>query len=98
MAISLGIGTALIGLKKRKPVLLGFGGLLLSIKPINVVMFGLFLLKSIWDWSLREKIFVSLPVLFAFIFSFPIFGFNWPLRYITALEKNSPQVFLANIH
>jgi hypothetical protein len=92
--IVLGLALGYVGIKGKKPLLVGVGLWLLSIKPLYVL---LPILTTIWlirTWSRRDKIVLSAPLGITIIASFPLFGFNWPLRYIQFISTNPPLIYL----
>jgi hypothetical protein len=89
-----GIGLGWLGARRKNPLLLSIGLWLLSIKPINTVLMIPVLMKAVWDWSSRDKLLTVSPLAVTLVLSFPIFGFNWPIRYIHAISENPPLTYL----
>lgn len=90
--LALGIGLSWFGAKSKKPLTLGCGFLMLSVKPMNVVLPALVVAKVAWNWSNKDKLLALAPLSLTFLFSFPIFGYNWPMRYIKNLGKIPPLI------
>jgi hypothetical protein len=76
----LGLALAFQAATRHKPWHLSAALLLISVKPINVLLPLLAVLWQIRQWAPRDLIKVfSLPLL-ALASSFPLFGWNWPAR------------------
>jgi hypothetical protein len=90
----LGIGLGWLGVMRKSPLLLSIGLWLLSMKPINIILTIPVFVKAIWHWSSRDKLLTVCPLAVTFVLSFFIFGFNWPIRYISAISKNPPLTYL----
>ncbi len=90
----LGLGLGWIGVERRRPLLLGLGLWLLSIKPLNVILIVIVMLWATKDWSRREKLVLVSPLGLTLLFSFPVFGFNWPVRYVQFTTDHRPLVYL----
>lgn len=88
----LGIGLGWFGVERKNPILLGIGLWLLSIKPLNVVLPTLVFMKAIWHWPRSDKLKTLAPLTATFLISFPIFGFDWPSRYIKAFQEKPPMI------
>jgi hypothetical protein len=70
------------------------GFLLLCIKPVNVVLALLVILWSMRDWDLRSKFISLAPLALTTLATFPIFGWDWPLRYLRYLPGKEPITYL----
>jgi hypothetical protein len=92
--LALGIGITWLAIKNEKALLTGIGLWLLSIKPINVILAALVFVKAIWQWSNRDKFLAIIPLFITSLISFPVFGFDWPYRYINALRNSPPLTYL----
>jgi hypothetical protein len=92
--LTLAIGLGWLAIQKRRPALLGASFWLLSIKPVNVILAGLAFLWMIRHWSRRELLIAILPLALTVLLSFPIFGFDWPLRYIENMNALPPYIYL----
>ena len=90
----LGLALGWWGLQERKPLALGAGLWLLSVKPVNVTLPALLLLWGIRKWGHKEKALVAMPLALTVLLSFVVFGLDWPLRYIESLRIAPPLVYL----
>jgi hypothetical protein len=86
----LGIGLGWLGVNRKRPLLVGISLWMLSIKPVNVILPALVFLKAFWDWPIKDKLKALAPLGVTLLLSFPLFGFNWPLRYLQALGDQPP--------
>ncbi len=88
--VLLGIGLGWYAIRQKRPVLLSLALLLISVKPFNVVLILLLFLFLIRKWKLAEWVKVaSLPIL-AIIISGIVIGFDWPVRWLTHMQKSPP--------
>ena len=92
--LALGIGLGWMGLQKKQPWLLAASLWLLSIKPVNVILAGLFLLWAVRDWKRRDILVAAVPTLTSIILSPFISGLDWPFRYYHWMQINPPMVYL----
>ena len=90
----LGLGLGWLGVSQRQPWLLGLGLWLLSIKPVNVVLPALVCLWATRRWSRQEKLVYLAPLGLTVLVSLPVFGFDWPGRYLYFMSDNQPLVYL----
>jgi len=90
--LCLGVGLGWWALQRRKPLTLGLALWILSIKPINVILPAVVLLWGVRKWSRREIALVVGPAIFTTLASFPIFGWDWPSRYVQAMRDFPPPV------
>jgi hypothetical protein len=68
--LAFGLGLGWLGAKKRSPLVAGEEILILSIKPINILLPLLVLLLYFRKWSIRERIIVFLPTILTLLTSF----------------------------
>ena len=92
--LSIGLALGWMGVTKRKPLLAGLGLWLLAIKPVNVLLVFLVLGCAMWKWSAKEKLLTAIPLGISILLSFPVFGFDWPVRYIHLMQANPPFDYL----
>ena len=85
-----GLGLSWMGVKWRRPLLLGFGLLLLSIKPPNVLLAIIVFIWATRDWSFGEKVKSIIPVGLAFLISLFVLGYDWPIRYFRYYQDTPP--------
>lgn len=90
----LGLGLGWLGIKRRQPWLLGAGFWLLSIKPVNVALPALVMLWAARNWSRQEKLACLALLGLTLLLSFPLFGLDWPLRYLQFMTYNQPFIYL----
>ncbi len=90
----LGLGLGWLGVVRRRPWLLGLGLWLLSIKPVNVFLPALVCLWATRRWRWPEKVVYLAPLGLTVLVSLPIFGFDWPVRYLRFVSDNQPLVYL----
>jgi hypothetical protein len=86
----LGLAFGWVGVRRRRPLLLGWGLWLLACKPINLIPAMLFLLWGARQWTRRQQILVLLPLALTLILSLPLLGWDWPLRYFAYAQFNPP--------
>ncbi len=92
--LALGLGLGWLGVRHRRAWLVGMGLWLLSVKPLNVLLAGLFFLRALWAWTPRERWTALAPVGLSLGGSFFCAGWDWPLRYLHALRAQPPYVAL----
>lgn len=80
--VGMGIGLAWIGIKRKNSSLLSIGLWLMSIKPINIILTIPVFVRAVWHWSWRDKLLSVWPLAVTVALAFPIFGIDWPIRYI----------------
>lgn len=88
-----GVGLAWQGLRQRRPWLLGLGLLLLSTKPTHVLVVLLLLLVGLRGWRPGELARAAAPTTAIMALSLPVFGADWPLRYLAFVRDSPPNVF-----
>jgi hypothetical protein len=49
-------------------------------------------MKAIWHWPRSDKLKALAPLAVTFLISFPVFGFDWPSRYIKAFQEKPPMI------
>ena len=86
------VGLAWLAIRRRRAWLLGPALLVLSCKPINVALVALLYLRLAWAWTGKERLAVVAPTVAALALSFPLFGLDWPARYVRALRDIPPLV------
>jgi hypothetical protein len=89
-----GLTLSLLGLRHQKALLLGIGLLLLSIKPVNVLLPIAVILWHIRHWPRRALLVSLAPLAVTFLISLPLFGPDWPLRYLAFLQASPPMTYL----
>ncbi len=72
---------------KRRPLLVGLGFCLMSIKPLNLILLGILFLMALRRWSRAEVLRAFLPPLVLLLISSALVGFDWPLKYIANFEE-----------
>lgn len=92
--VALGVGLGWLGVVRKRPWLLGCGLWLLAVKPINILLALAVLIRAVWHWSPRDKLVSVSPLAVTVALSFPVFGFDWPLRYVKAISENPPGIYL----
>ncbi len=90
----LGLGLGWLGVDQRKPILVGIGLWLLSIKPLNVILVMIVIFWVTKNWSVKEKLTYMAPLGGTIFLSFLIFGFDWPARYIQSINAHPPYIYL----
>jgi hypothetical protein len=89
-----GLGVSLLGINATNPLLLGMGLWLLSIKPVNVLLPILVIVWLTRHWPRRHIGLYLLPVVATFLLSLPLFGPDWPLRYLRFVATKPPLTYL----
>jgi hypothetical protein len=89
-----GLAVSLLGIRSRKPFLLGAGLWLLSVKPVNVILSFIVILWLIRRWSRKEILKAIFPLGATFLISLPLFGLDWPYRYFQFVRAEPPYIFL----
>jgi len=89
-----GLGVSLIAIKARKPLLLGVGLWLLSVKPVNVLLPILAIIWLTRHWPRRHIAIYLSPVAATFLISLPMVGLDWPLRYVRFIASSPPMTYL----
>jgi hypothetical protein len=89
-----GLGVSLLGINAMNPGLLGIGLWLLSIKPVNVLLPILVIVWLTRHWPRRHIAIYLLPVVVTFLLSLPLFGPDWPLRYLQFVNSSPPLTYL----
>jgi hypothetical protein len=92
--LAFGVGLGWIGLQKKQPWLMAAGLWLLSTKPINVVLAGVFLLLAIRAWKRRDILIAIGPTLISILASPWISGIDWPYRYYYWMQVNPAMIYL----
>jgi hypothetical protein len=80
----IGLGGILLawwGAARRRPLWLGLGLCMMSMKPVNMILPGILLLIAMRGWSWREVIQAFLPLVVMVLVSSALVGFDWPLKY-----------------
>jgi hypothetical protein len=91
--VLLGFCMSLWGIKSHRPFYLAGGLWLATMKPINILPLLVFVFTLTWQWSWKDK-FKALSLLtISVIVSFPLFGWDWPLRYYSYLTSTPPLEF-----
>jgi hypothetical protein len=91
--ILLGFCISLWGIKSHQPFSLAAGLWLVSLKPINILPLLVFTIVLTWRWTWKDKL-KSLSLLLASLnVSFPLFGWDWPLRYYSYVNTTPPLEF-----
>ncbi|MCI0807338.1 MAG: DUF2029 domain-containing protein [Chloroflexi bacterium] len=91
--VLLGICISWWAIKSHQPFLLSAGLWLTTLKPINTLPLLLFVFLFTWHWSWRDKLSAISLVLFSLIISFPMFGYDWPVRYLQFFNAAPPLEF-----
>lgn len=83
--VLLGITLVWIGLQRRRPLIMGVGMWLLTIKPFHLILFAVWILWGVRRWKPKELLLVIAPVGISFIASTVILGFQWIPNYISLM-------------
>ncbi|MEM6283241.1 MAG: glycosyltransferase family 87 protein [Chloroflexota bacterium] len=81
--LALGLAMAWVGYKTERPLLSGIGVAIFITKPINMILPGLFFAAISLRRGVRYSVFTALPTLILLLMSFPLFGWDWMVRYVT---------------
>lgn len=93
-ALVTGLGVSYLGVRSRKPLLVGIGLWLLSVKPINVLLPMAVIMWLTRRWSRRDILAYFAPLAVTFLISLPLFGPDWPFRYLQYVNTNPPWTYL----
>jgi hypothetical protein len=91
--VLLGFCLSFWALQSRNTFLLATGIWLATLKPINTLPLLIFVLLLTWKWSWKDKFKGISFLLISFIISFPLFGWDWPLRYYQYVTASPPLDF-----
>ncbi len=92
--ILLGVALSWFAAQTRRPGLMGLGLWILSLKPHNILLFGLMTLVILWRWAWPERLRASAPLALSVVASFFIFGWDWPARYFANMQVVPPWPFI----
>jgi hypothetical protein len=93
-ALVTGLGISYLGVRSRKPLLVGIGLWLLSVKPINVLLPMAVIIWLTRHWSRKDILAYFAPLAVTFLISLPLFGPDWPFRYLQYVSMNPPHTAL----
>jgi hypothetical protein len=91
--VLLGFCLGIWAIKSYQPYLLATGLWLATLKPINIVPLLVFVFMLTWRWPWKDKLKALSFTLISIIVSFPLFGWDWPLRYYSYLTTTPPLEF-----
>jgi hypothetical protein len=81
---------AYLAVRHHRPWLLSVAMILVSTKPVNVALPLLVVLWPVRHWSARDHgKWLAMPVL-AILTSFPLFGWDWPIRWWANFQASPP--------
>ena len=89
-----GLGISYLGVRSRKPLLVGIGLWLMSVKPINVLLPMAVIVWLTRRWSRREILVYFAPLAVTILISLLLFGPDWPFRYLQFLSTSPPHTAL----
>lgn len=89
-----GLALAFLGVRSEKAHLVGLGLWLLSVKPINLALAMIVILWLTIQWGWRKFLVCITPLAATVLISFPLFGFDWPIRYLEFVTINPPLTYL----
>ena len=79
-----------LAVQQHRPIILGIAIAVIIVKPLNILLVLLTLLFAIKAWSWQEKLMVMTPTAFLGFASMPIFGIDYPLRYVRFGSEQRP--------
>lgn len=85
--LALGVALGWIGASVNSALVLGAGLWLLSVKPVNVILVALLLLKMV-PW--RTRLLALIPTAASAMGSFGLSGLDWPIRYFQHMAACPP--------
>jgi hypothetical protein len=91
--VLLGFCLSIWAIKSHQPFLLATGLWLATLKPINILPLLIFVFVLTWGWSWKDKLKGFSFLLLSIIVSFPLFGWDWPLRYYSNITSTPPLDF-----
>jgi hypothetical protein len=90
--LAFGLALAWWGYKTDRPLVAGVGIVFFTMKPINMVLPGVFFLVAGLRWGWRRFAWLVLPMLVTLALSVVMSGWDWPLRYF-ATSFSSDEVY-----
>lgn len=81
--LALGLAIAWVGYITKRPLLSGLGIAIFVTKPVNMVLPGFFFAVMALRQGVRYSVLTALPTLLLLAVSFPLFGWDWMVRYVT---------------